>query len=100
MASPDVEKIDEATVRKVASLGRLHLSDSEILAVGESLRAILKSFGNIANISTEGVEPLISPTEISDVWRKDEVQKGLNSEQALAQAPARSGNSFKVPPVV
>ena len=94
------QKIDESVVRKVASLARLHLTDEEVKKFGEQMQAILNSFSNIAQINTDGVEPLITATDVAPYYRPDEVRQGLTAEEALAQAPARAGNSFKVPPVV
>ena len=93
-------KIDESVVKKVANLARLHLTDEEVQKMGPQLEAILASFANIEKVPTQGIEPLVNPNESERAWRVDEVQPGLTAEQALAAAPTRSGNSFKVPPVV
>lgn len=92
--------ITEADVRKVAQLARLQLSDAEVKATAGHLRAVLDAFANISVLPTEGVLPLVTPVDPEHPWREDAEPRGLGADAVLEQAPARLGNSFKVPPVV
>ena len=92
--------LDLATVRKVAQLSRLELNDSEISAFADQLSAVLENFVQLQVVETKGIEPLITPTDLTVRLREDEAVKIANTEPFLANAPARSGNLFKVPPVV
>jgi aspartyl-tRNA(Asn)/glutamyl-tRNA(Gln) amidotransferase subunit C len=87
-------------VKKVASLARLKLNENEESALQKNLSDVLKHFEAIAAISTEGIEPLITPTEIEQHWRADQCDKSITVQEALQNAPEKEGNLFKVPPVV
>lgn len=87
-------------VKKVANLARLTLTEEEEIRYQKQLSAIFKYFEEIAQINTDGVEPLVTPTEMEQHWREDKVTDPLPVEKALANAPEKSGNLFKVPPVV
>ncbi len=87
-------------VEKVASLARLKLEQTEKEKFAQQLSAILKSFEQLAEIDTKGVEPLITPSPTEPWLREDDVTENMGAEAALKNAPEKSGNLFKVPPVV
>jgi aspartyl-tRNA(Asn)/glutamyl-tRNA(Gln) amidotransferase subunit C len=87
-------------VQHIAKLSRLRLSEKEAEAFSHQLSAILDSFNELAKVKTDGVEPLVTPSEIQVHMRVDEVVTEENSEELLKNAPSRAGNLFKVPPVV
>lgn len=87
-------------VGKVAELARLKISENEASSYKQQLEAIIKHFEEIRAIDTANVEPMITPSEIELYIREDNCVQELSVEQALANAPERSGNLFKVPPVV
>lgn len=87
-------------VKKVADLARLHMQPDEESKYQAQLSAIFKYFEEVALIDTNGIEPLTTPTEIEQVWRADEKVAELTTEDALSNAPAKSGQLFRVPPVV
>jgi aspartyl-tRNA(Asn)/glutamyl-tRNA(Gln) amidotransferase subunit C len=93
-------KLDLATVQKVASLARLKISDEEAAAIAGQLSAVLENFKQLALVNTTGVEPLVTPTELTVRLREDEAVIEKDIEAFIVNAPARSGNLFKVPPVV
>lgn len=97
---PSNKSLDLATVRKVAELSRLELTESEIKAFAGQLAAVLENFEQLQAVDTKGIEPLVTPTDLSVRLREDEAVKTKDIESFLANAPARSGNLFKVPPVV
>ena len=92
--------IDEATIKKISSLARLSLSEEERRTFGDQLAKVLEAFEKISAVDTEGVEPLVTPTEMVHELREDQVKPYENVTQAMDCAPARAGNLFKVPPVV
>lgn len=87
-------------VKKIAQLARLTLREEESAAYENHFRAILKYFEALEKVDTEGVEPMVTPTPMEQFWRQDQVVEWEGAEQALANAPERSGHLFKVPPVV
>ena len=99
MKKPD-SGLDLATVQKVANLARLKISDAEATAIAGQLSAVLENFKQLAAVDTTGIEPLVTPTDLSIRLREDEAVVENDVEAFIANAPARSGNLFKVPPVV
>ena len=94
------EKIDAAKVRNVAKLSRLDLSECEVESLSGELSAILEYIEKLNELDTESVEPLAHCLPIHNVLRADEVTESLSNEQALANAPQRAGEYFKVPKVL
>ena len=92
--------IDKKTIEHIAKLARLHISEAEANEYAAQLSKAIGHFEQIAKVDTKGVEPLITPTEIEIYWREDEAKKEFTSEEMTANAPAKAGNLFKVPPVV
>lgn len=92
--------IDKNIIEHIAKLARLKITDSEAQEYSEQLGKALSHFEQIAKVNTEGVEPLVTPTEIEAYWREDVVEKQFTSEEMTKNAPAKAGNLFKVPPVV
>lgn len=87
-------------VKKVAHLARLSITAEEERKYQEQLSSIFKNFEEIASIDTKNVEPLVTPTDMALVFRADKQETLLTVEDAMANAPEKSGNLFKVPPVV
>ncbi|MDG0814867.1 Asp-tRNA(Asn)/Glu-tRNA(Gln) amidotransferase subunit GatC [Bdellovibrio svalbardensis] len=92
--------IDKKTIEHIAKLARLHITEAEAAQYSAQLEKVLHNFEQIAKVDTAGVEPLITPTEIEAYWRDDEAKKDFTAEEMTANAPSRTGNLFKVPPVV
>lgn len=92
--------MNRETLDKVAKLARLELSEKEAQDLTIQLANALKNFEKISEIDTKGIEPLVTPTEIENFWREDQVQLTLTAEEIVANAPTKQGNLFAVPPVV
>jgi aspartyl-tRNA(Asn)/glutamyl-tRNA(Gln) amidotransferase subunit C len=92
--------LDTKAVLKVAQLAKLKLSEDELGKIADKLTLVLSHFEKISELNTEGIEPLVTPIEVTQVLRMDQVEQDLTPEQILANAPARQGNLFKVPPVL
>jgi aspartyl-tRNA(Asn)/glutamyl-tRNA(Gln) amidotransferase subunit C len=94
------EKLEKSQVRKVASLSRLKLTEAEVEEFTGQLRAILDYVEKMNELDTEHVEPLAHCLPISNVFRPDRAGESLGAEKALANAPQRDGNFFKVPKIL
>ncbi len=96
------QPITEADVRQVAKLSRLALSDDEITHFTGQLAAVLGYVSKLNELDDKikDVEPLFHPSDHHSVMRDDVEQPGLPPEDALANAPARQENFFKVPKVL
>ncbi|KPL22372.1 MAG: glutamyl-tRNA amidotransferase [Phycisphaerae bacterium SM1_79] len=93
-------KIDRAQVRKVAKLSRLELTEAEVEEFTGQLSAILDYVEKMNELDTDNVEPLAHCLPISNVFREDSVKESLGTEKALANAPQRDGEFFKVPKIL
>jgi aspartyl-tRNA(Asn)/glutamyl-tRNA(Gln) amidotransferase subunit C len=90
--------IDE--VRKVARLARLDLPEADLAVFARQLTDILGYVDQLRELNTDAVEPLAHPLPVQNVFRPDELRPSLPVEEALRNAPARSGDFFAVPAVL
>ena len=94
------KKIDKEQVGKVARLSRLELTEDEVEEFTGQLSAILDYVEKMNELDTADVEPLAHCLPISNVFREDQVKESLGTEKALANAPQRDGEFFKVPKIL
>ena len=87
-------------VRWVAHLARLELAEDELTALTRDLAAIVDYVTQLQSVNTDGVEPLAHAIELTNVFRADEPAPSLPVDQALANAPARTGDFYAVPAVL
>jgi aspartyl-tRNA(Asn)/glutamyl-tRNA(Gln) amidotransferase subunit C len=87
-------------VRWVAHLARLELTEEELATITPQLQAIVDYVDQLKQVHTEGVEPLAHPLPIQNVFRADEPAPSLPVDAALANAPARQGDFYRVPAVL
>lgn len=92
--------LDLQTVRRVASLARLHLEEGEDLRLQAELNGILGWIEQLQAVDTTGVEPLSGAGGTAMPMREDVVTDGGKAEAVLANAPDRAGAFFAVPKVV
>jgi aspartyl-tRNA(Asn)/glutamyl-tRNA(Gln) amidotransferase subunit C len=89
--------ISRDEVLHVARLARLALSEEELERFSEQLSAILDAVGKVAELDLSDVEPTAHPLDVVNVWAEDEPKPCLSVDEALANAPDRDGDSFRVP---
>ncbi len=92
--------IDAATVKKVASLARIREPDDRLETLARELSGIMQWIDQLAEVDTEGVEPMASAVAAKLAMREDEVTDGGDAEKVLANAPRRENGFFVVPKVV
>lgn len=90
-------KIDREQVQAVAKLARLELDESEVAEFTDQLGTIIEYVEKMQRVDTEGVPPLAHCLPVKNRFRDDQVNASLTPEEALANAPARDGDYFKVP---
>ena len=86
-------------VRHVARLARLRLTENELVEMQQQLSSILEHVDALQAVDVTGVPPTAQVTDVVNVVRPDEVRPSLPVEEALAGAPHREGDFFKVKPV-
>ncbi len=91
--------ISRDEVLHVARLARLALTDDEIERLTSELGAILEAVGVVAELDLVDVPPTSHPLDLVNVWDEDEPRESLALDDVFANAPARDGDHFRVPPV-
>ncbi len=87
-------------VRWVAHLARLELSEADLEMMTRQLSSIVDYVAQLQQVDTEGVEPLAHAVEMNNVFRGDEPRPSLSVDEALANAPQRQGDFYRVPAVL
>src|SRR6201993_3148618 len=91
-------EIDREQLLKVAHLARLELREDEVERLGQQLNDILAAVSKVSELDLADVPPTSHPLEVVNVWDEDEPRPCLSVDEALANAPERDGDFFKVPP--
>lgn len=92
--------ISRPDIEKVALLGRLRLSDAEAETMTAELGKIVTFVDQLAEVNTEGVQPMAHAMELSNVFRDDRLAPSLPCEEALTNAPHHDGRGYLVPAVL
>lgn len=92
--------IDRDTVKKVAGLAQLRMTDEQLDKHTPELNNILKFIEQLGEVNTDNVEPLANVARIDLVRRKDEVTDGGYAQDVLKNAPEAVEGYFVVPKVV
>ena len=92
--------VDTATVRHIARLARIAMSDQEIEALVPELNNILGWVEQLGEVNTDGVEPLATVIDLKLRLRDDKVTEGDQRDAILANAPGAEHGFFAVPKVI
>ena len=92
--------VNADTVRHVAKLARIAMSDAEIAALVPELNQILGWVDQLAEVDTDGVEPLTAVIDLKLRLRDDVVTDGDVRDKVLANAPDAQHGFFAVPKVI
>ncbi|MBK8549872.1 MAG: Asp-tRNA(Asn)/Glu-tRNA(Gln) amidotransferase subunit GatC [Ignavibacteria bacterium] len=87
-------------VDKIAKLAKLRFAEDEKIKLQKDLNKILEYIDQLNELKLDDVEPLENINETENVLRKDEMFKWLTTEEALKNAPSKTGKFFKVPKVM
>ena len=91
-------EISRELLLHVAHLARLELRDDELERLEGQLNDILAAVSKVAELDLSDVPPTSHPLDVVNVWEEDVPRPCLTVEEALANAPEREGDYFKVPP--
>ncbi len=92
--------VDLATVKRVARLARLAVSEEDAARMTGELNGILGFVEQLDEVDVTGVEPMTSVTPMAMKKRADLVTDGNKADAIVANAPATDRNFFQVPKVV
>ncbi|SFO75594.1 aspartyl/glutamyl-tRNA(Asn/Gln) amidotransferase subunit C [Mesorhizobium sp. NFR06] len=92
--------VDLQTVKRVAHLARIAVSEEDAQRMTGELNAILGFVEQLNEVDVTGVEPMTSVTPMEMKKRQDAVTDGNKAADIVANAPATDENFFLVPKVV
>ncbi|MFC3308579.1 Asp-tRNA(Asn)/Glu-tRNA(Gln) amidotransferase subunit GatC [Blastomonas aquatica] len=92
--------VDSKTVKKIASLARIAMSDDEIEAMVPEFNGILGWVEQLGEVDVTGVEPMTAVIPNVLRLRDDVVTDGDIRDKVLANAPAAEHGFFGVPKVI
>ncbi len=92
--------LEPATIRRIATLARIHVEDAELATLAAELNGILGWIEQLHEVNVDGIEPLTGAQQMALKMREDVVTDGGYPDRILANAPERAGDFFVVPKVV
>jgi aspartyl-tRNA(Asn)/glutamyl-tRNA(Gln) amidotransferase subunit C len=92
--------LDQATIKRIATLARLKLSEDRIGPMQQDLNRILQFIDQLNEVDTSQADAVAGVNVPAMPMRKDVVNDGNYVEKILANAPEVACNMFVVPKVV
>jgi aspartyl-tRNA(Asn)/glutamyl-tRNA(Gln) amidotransferase subunit C len=92
--------VDATTVRRIAHLARIAVTDAEVPHLQGELNAMLAFVEQLSEVNVEGVEPMTSVTPMEMKKRADVVTDDEVVDNIVKNAPATENHYFLVPKVV
>jgi aspartyl-tRNA(Asn)/glutamyl-tRNA(Gln) amidotransferase subunit C len=92
--------VDAATVKKIASLARIAITDEEVAKIAPELDNILGWIEQLGEVDTSSVEPMTAVIANKLRLRDDAVTDGGKRDAVLANAPQAEHGFFTVPKVI
>ena len=93
-------QVDEATVRRIARLARIKITDAEAKGLVKELSGILNWVEQLDEVDTAAVEPMTRVVPIELKKRADVVTDGGIADAIVKNAPMVEDHYFVVPKVV
>ena len=93
-------QVDEKTVRRIARLARIKITDAEAVSLQGELSGILDWVKQLDEVDTTGVEPLTSVMPMQLRRRADTVTDGEMAAAVTQNAPSSEDGFYVVPKVV
>ena len=92
--------VDIDTVKRVAHLARIAVTEDEANRMTGELNVILGFVEQLGEVDVSGVEPMTSVIPMEMKKRQDAVTDGAKAVDIVANAPATEDHFFLVPKVV
>jgi aspartyl-tRNA(Asn)/glutamyl-tRNA(Gln) amidotransferase subunit C len=92
--------VDLGTVRRIAHLARIEVSEAETPHLAAEINAILKFVEALEAVDVDGVEPMTSVIPMRLPMREDVVSDGGIAARILCNAPLTEDSFFVVPKVI
>ncbi len=92
--------VTKEIIERTAELAKLRLSPDEAEAMRSTLDKVFQYIDQLHEVDTTGVEPLHHVLDMVNVMEEDVPHACLTREEALANAPDRTEEFFRLPRVV
>ena len=92
--------VDAATVRRIAHLARIAVTESEVPHLQGELNAMLAFVEQLREVNVDGIDPMTSVMPMEMKKRPDVVNDGEIADEVVANAPETQDHFFLVPNVV
>jgi aspartyl-tRNA(Asn)/glutamyl-tRNA(Gln) amidotransferase subunit C len=92
--------VDADTVRRIAHLARIAVTEAEVPHLQGELNAMLAFVEQLSEVDVAGVEPMTSVMPMEMKKRQDVVNDGEIADDVVVNAPATEHHFFLVPKVV
>ena len=92
--------VDATTVRRIAHLARIAVTDAEVPHLQDELNAMLAFVEQLSEVDVDGVEPMTSVMPMEMKKRADVVSDGEIPDDVVGNAPETQGHFLLVPKVV
>jgi aspartyl-tRNA(Asn)/glutamyl-tRNA(Gln) amidotransferase subunit C len=92
--------VDLDTVRRIAHLARIEVSEAETPHLQREINAVLRFVEALDAVDVESVEPMTSVIPMQLLMREDVVTDGDIAPLVLANAPLTEDGFFVVPKVI
>lgn len=93
-------QVDDKTVRRIARLARIKITDEEAKSLEGELSGILNWVEQLDEVDTSGVEPMTRIVAQQLKMRDDRVTDGGIADAVVKNAPMIDDHYFVVPKVV
>ena len=84
-------------IRRYEAMAKLDLPDGERAQISKMADGLIAGMDAFASVDTNGIEPLVTVLDITNVLREDVVNKTIPREELLSGAPAQFDGYFQVP---
>jgi aspartyl-tRNA(Asn)/glutamyl-tRNA(Gln) amidotransferase subunit C len=91
-----MSEITPDTVRHLASLARILVTDKEVETLAAELNVIVDAVAAVNKAVSGDVVATSHPIPMANVFREDEVRPSLTQTQALSGAPDSAEGRFRV----
>ncbi|MDC0931696.1 Asp-tRNA(Asn)/Glu-tRNA(Gln) amidotransferase subunit GatC [Methylophilaceae bacterium] len=93
-------KFDNDEIKKIAHLARININKNEADKVGEKLEGILELIDQMAQVNTDGIEPMAHALDITQPLREDKVTEVDIRKKSLKLSNETDQSMFIVPRVI
>ncbi len=89
--------ITAETVRHIAKLSALELSDAEVAKAQKQIGGILDYMDQLSKVNTDNIEPTLHLTDAVNAFREDIISESLPLEKLEKMSENFKDGFFKVP---